>query len=359
MHDPALDTLMLALELEAVAPGEDHTVAFFRARADRALAQMNCKSLICEQSFAPERDRLVAMGYTVDAEIPVRETFDRVLVMPTRQRQETRAELARAVLATREGGIVVACAANSEGAKTVEADLKALLGPVDTLIKNKCRAIWAPKLADSINQDLLTAWAALDEKREVLDGAFVSRPGVFAWDRVDPASALLIEHMPNTLAGRGADLGCGFGVLSRAALEKAPKIASLDLYEAERRALDLAEENLASWKGKKPLVGIWSDVTKGVDGPYDFIIMNPPFHQSGKADRTDVGQGFIRAASSGLRGGGQLFLVANRHLPYEQTLRETFKVVEMLADEGGYKVIRAIKATGKITGQVLSKTAGK
>ena len=43
-----------------------------------------------------------------------------------------------------------------------------------------------------------------------------SQPGIFAWDRIDPGSALLIEHLPR-LAGRGADLGSGLGVLSRAA----------------------------------------------------------------------------------------------------------------------------------------------
>ena len=347
MRDPALDTLLLALDLEAVAPAPEHQVAFFRARADRALKNLPCARLACQQSFAPERDRLQAMGLEVEAEIAGEGEFDRVLVLPTRQRQETRAELARAVLAAREGAVVLACAANAEGAKTVEADMKALLGSVDTLIKNKCRAIWGEKQAASLNRDLLADWATLDARREVMDGAYLSRPGVFAWDRVDPASALLIAHLPSTLAGRGADLGCGFGVLTRAVFEKAPKVTSMDLYEAEKRALDLAEDNLLAWKGQKAMTGIWSDVTRGIEGPYDFVVMNPPFHQGGKADRTDVGQGFIRAAASGLRGGGQLFLVANRHLPYEHTLKETFRHVEMLADEGGYKVIRAVKATGK------------
>ncbi|MDN3718595.1 methyltransferase [Roseibium salinum] len=94
------------------------------------------------------------------------------------------------------------------------------------------------------------------------------------------------------------------------------------------------------------MTGIWSDVTKGIEGPYDFIVSNPPFHQAGKADRTDVGQGFIRAAAAGLRSGGDFYMVANRHLPYEQTLTEVFAHVVQLADEGGYKVIKAVKAKG-------------
>ncbi len=44
---------------------------------------------------------------------------------------------------------------------------------------------------------------------------FLSRPGVFAWDRIDPASALLAEHLPADLAGRAADLGAGYGFVAR------------------------------------------------------------------------------------------------------------------------------------------------
>ena len=44
-----------------------------------------------------------------------------------------------------------------------------------------------------------------------------SQPGVFAWDRVDPGTALLAQVLPS-LKGAGADLGCGFGALSLVAL---------------------------------------------------------------------------------------------------------------------------------------------
>ena len=44
-----------------------------------------------------------------------------------------------------------------------------------------------------------------------------------------------------------------------------------------------------------------------------------------------------------LRNGGQLWLVANRHLPYEAALEQKFRSVAPIAAEGGYKVIEAIK----------------
>ena len=41
-----------------------------------------------------------------------------------------------------------------------------------------------------------------------------SQPGVFAWDRIDPGSALLAEHLP-AMKGEGVDLGAGSGELRR------------------------------------------------------------------------------------------------------------------------------------------------
>jgi 16S rRNA (guanine1207-N2)-methyltransferase len=345
MSDPALDTLMLPIETGAVDLPDGARVLFLRARAGRALAALDPYDVVCEQSFAPDRDRLLKVGLTVEAETELT-GFDAVLVLPGRQRQEARAQLARAVSKAREGGVVVACAPNTEGAKTLEHDLAELLGGADKMTKHKCRVVWQAVLSETVDGERLADWLALDAPRAVLDGTWISRPGLFAWDRIDPASRLLAEHLPDSLKGRGADLGAGFGFLARAVLEKAPGVAAMDLYEAEKRALDLAERNLSAFKGKRQMNGIWADVTRGIEGPYDFIVSNPPFHQAGRADRADVGQGFIRAAAAGLRPGGAFYMVANRHLPYEHTLGEVFAEVTPLADEGGYKVIRAVKGKG-------------
>ncbi|WP_421982053.1 class I SAM-dependent methyltransferase [Roseibium sp.] len=345
MSDPALETLMLPLETEAVDLDRSASVLFLRARAGLALASLKDLNLTCVQSFAPDRDALEKSGFKVAAEASHGQ-FDAVLVLPVRQRQEARAQLAEAVSRAKAGGLVIACAPNTEGAKTVEKDLSDLMGEVDKLTKNKCRAVWGQIHEDRVDTALLRQWRELDAPRKVLDGAYLSRPGLFAWDRIDPASSLLSGLLPETLKGRGADLGAGFGYLARTVLEKAPKVTSIDLYEAEKRALDLAEDNLSAFKGKRAMNGVWCDVTKGIEGPYDFIVSNPPFHQTGKADRADVGQGFIKAAAAGLRPGGEFYMVANRHLPYERTLSAVFADVTQLADEGGYKVIRAVKAKG-------------
>jgi 16S rRNA (guanine1207-N2)-methyltransferase len=167
---------------------------------------------------------------------------------------------------------------------------------------------------------------------------------LFAWDRIDTASALLASNLPADLHGHGADLGAGYGYLSAEVLARCAQVTSIDLYEAESRALELAKENLRCTPSGKTVDFFWHDVATGLPHHYDFIISNPPFHHQGRADLPELGRAFIAAAAAALNSGGRLLLVANRHLPYESALREGFANVRVLADEQGFKVIEAIKA---------------
>gem|GEM_PF-6787894 len=76
------------------------------------------------------------------------------------------------------------------------------------------------------------------------------------------------------------------------------------------------------------------------DTSADVVVTNPPFHK-GRAATPELGQGFIRAAARVLKPKGALWLVANRHLPYEKTLDEAFASQEVVAQNAGFKVIRA------------------
>lgn len=346
--DPALETLFLPFMSGALAWPDSGGVLFLRARDGWPLHQRAWPGLVSEQSFKPDADLLARAGIaTAPADDPTR--YARVLLLPPRQRDESRALMARALASLAPGGQVVACVANNEGARSAEDDLCRIAGEVSTLTKHKCRVFWtAPRsdAADSAQGDpaLAAQWLASDAVRAIADGRFVSRPGVFAWDRIDPASALLAAHLPDDLCGRAADLGAGFGYLSVELLGRCPGIATLDLYEAEARALDLARRNLAPFQSRVALGFHWHDVTAGLAHDYDVIVCNPPFHTQHRADRPDIGRRFIAVAAQALKPGGRLWLVANRHLPYEAVLTESFGSVRTVAQQQGFKIIEAIKA---------------
>ena len=164
-----------------------------------------------------------------------------------------------------------------------------------------------------------------------------SQPGIFAWDRIDPGSALLAQHLPPR-KGAGADLGSGFGALSLVAL-RSPTVTSLRLVDIDRRAVAAAQKNVEDPRASFE----WADVrTLPTAGELNFIVSNPPFHDGGAEDRR-LGQAFVRKAAELLKRGGVAWIVANRHLPYEAELDAAFKRVRLVAEAGGYKLFEAVK----------------
>jgi 16S rRNA (guanine1207-N2)-methyltransferase len=165
-----------------------------------------------------------------------------------------------------------------------------------------------------------------------------TQPGVFSWDRIDPGTSLLLDHLAG-LAGCGADLGCGLGLLALRALES-PAVSALTCIDSDRRAVDAAMRNIADRRARFLHADLRAPVAD-LEG-LDFVVMNPPFHAGGQEDR-GLGLGFISAAAAVLRPGGVCRMVANIALPYEGRLRTLFSDVRMLAQGGGYKVYEAIR----------------
>lgn len=340
--DAALDALFVPFETGALALPASGRVLFLRARDGYRLREMARTGWVCEQSFRPFAEALERSGLHL-AEQGSTERFPLVLLLPARQRDEARALFAQAVSRVAPGGVVLAAVPNAEGAKSAEGDLARLAGPVQQLAKHKCRVFWASPSDDRVDGPLLASWLALDAPRRN-EAGYVSRPGLFAWDRVDAASALLADHLPADFAGAVADLGGGYGYLSTQVIRRCPAVTAIDVYEAEARALEPARLNIEEAQresGRHIETTLhWHDVTQGLPRRYDAIISNPPFHQ-GREDLPALGRAFIQAAADALRPHGRLWLVANRHLPYEATLAARFENVRTVTVQEGFKVIEA------------------
>ncbi len=307
------------------APGLPETgrIVVLNAPADFDAGPLDPARLVLEQGFRPSHDALGARGFAVTE--AANGDFAAALVFLPRARDLARALVARAARLT-GGGLVLVDGQKTDGIVAMAKAVRDRVEIAGSLSMAHGKLIW-------FSGGDFSDWQA--RPRHLPDG-FVTRPGVFSADGADPGSQALAAVLPENLAGQGADLGAGWGWLSRAILAR-PGVTRLDLVEADATALACARENIVDPRARFH----WADATRWrPDQPLDFVITNPPFHTSRTGD-PELGRAFIRAAAAILAPKGQLWLVANRHLPYEATLAQAFRRVEELAGPRGFKLFHA------------------
>lgn len=349
MH--ALTALFYALETQTEIPvASAQRILFLRAQAHPGLDALKDR-LTCEQTWKPHAAGLEVQGirHTRDAE----GQYDLILLLPDRQRESIMSDFARAHELLAEGGTLVTALHNDWGAKRMEQQLAEVTGEVRTLSKNHSRVFWTTQTSPW-KADILAQWKTNGAMQRILDGRFWSQPGLFNWDSIDEGSALLTQHLPHTLSGTVADLGSSWGYLSDHILRHCPNLRSLDMYEADARALECARRNTGLIPVPvRPRI-LWKDVTQGVGNAcYDNIVMNPPFHD-GREANSMLGLKFITSAAQALRTTGDLWLVANKHLPYENIMKEAFEHQRTVAETRSFKILHGTHPT-LVTRQVRRK----
>lgn len=243
--------------------------------------------------------------------------------------------LSQALKLTRPGGQVIVDGSKTDGVDTIYKTLRKLFDPIEAFSKAHGRLI---SFRCPENLPDIAHWQ--DPARNA--GAFQTHVGNFSADKIDRGSQMLAQHL-GKVSGKVADLGAGWGYLSSQIMSN-PKLSSVTLFENDAYALDCARLNIPDPRAQFH----WADATHlpSFTRQFDTVIMNPPFHTDRKA-RPTLGQDFIRSARSVLQPKGNVWLVANTHLPYEQSLDEAFEKVEFVASENGFKILHAKRPKSK------------
>ncbi|WP_084863366.1 class I SAM-dependent methyltransferase [Salibaculum halophilum] len=310
----------LTLALDSAAPVlPAGRVRVLRPPAAYDLTALDRARVEIDHGFKPDHDAWSARGYAAAGDGPV----PTVVVVVPRSKALARRLVSRARQEATD--IVIVDGARTDGVDSLYKACRGWAPVAGSLSKAHGRLFW-------FSPEGTPDWAAPDQRVE----GFRTQPGVFSEGKVDPGSRLLAGALP-PLSGRVADLGAGWGYLSAAVLDH-PGVTHLDMIEAEALALDCLTENIADPRAH----ALWADATRfSTEARYDAVVMNPPFH-SGRKGVPEIGQAFLATAARLLKPAGHLYLVANRHLPYEARLRELFAQVQ---DVGGDQAFKLISAT--------------
>ncbi|MEX2130843.1 MAG: methyltransferase [Pseudohongiellaceae bacterium] len=173
---------------------------------------------------------------------------------------------------------------------------------------------------------------------------FLSKPGIFGWNKVDKGSLLLVEQLRKLLSDRDTiqipsgpavlDLGCGYGYLL---------LATADLPFASRTATDnnaaticAAEANFARYELAVNV--LLDDCGKNLQERFDLILCNPPFHLGFAANR-ELTENFLRQIQRLLSDQGVALLVVNQFIPLETLAAEFFDGVDLISSTASFKVV--------------------
>lgn len=316
--------LRMALETGGLELPETGRLSVLYPRADMDLSDLPKDRVQIVQPVKPDHDHFARMGYEC---LP--ENGDPVAgVLVCLPRAKVLAHLALHQACQRTGGMVIVDGPKTDGIDSLLKDCRKRVAILGTISKAHGKIFWF--LSDP---EAFSDWQAGPQR---VEGGLVTAPGAFSADGPDPASRALIAALPSNLKGRVVDLGAGWGFLS-AFLKRMPGIETLDLVEADYTALACARANVPDPRARFH----WADATSWTpSAQVDAVVMNPPFHV-GRAADPSLGRAFIQTAARILSPTGSLWMVANRHLPYESTLETGFAKVEEIGGDSRFKCLHA------------------
>ncbi len=264
--------------------------------------------------------------------------FELAAIRLPKAKDEMEMALHAAASVVRPGGRIWLYGAKDEGIRSAARRVEPLLGRVATLaVGGHARLLEArrPEVVPDL-RDALRDWRGVFELDTPWGRArWVSYPGAFAHGRLDAGTALLLRNLPPLRDdARVLDYGAGTGILAAGVLHASPA-SEVVLLEPDAVAAEAARENVPA--GTVVVGAGWADAPAG---RFDAIVSNPPYHQGKRETLAEV-EALVAGSRAALAGRGVLRFVVQRRLPVEALLASDFRRVEVVADEGPYRVWEA------------------
>lgn len=169
-----------------------------------------------------------------------------------------------------------------------------------------------------------------------------SKPGVFAWDRFDAGSQMLLTYLPEFLApvdiGKQSalDLGCGNGLLAIALLQAG--CGDVTATDNNAAAIRACEFNLQQNGFEDRARAIAGNCGNTLQQAFDLVVCNPPFHQGFDVEQ-DLTTRFLQTTRRLLKPEGRALFVVNAFIPLERKAHPLFSDIDTVADNRQFKLV--------------------
>ena len=163
---------------------------------------------------------------------------------------------------------------------------------------------------------------------------------MFSPKEIDKGSKKLTSAFNTKLFGEVADLGAGWGYLSKEALKLNDKITKLTLFESNYSAYLASKKNIDDERAKFRWASL--DDIKNLKARFNHVICNPPFH-SGRFKDMDLLKSFIFHSTRLITDHGSVWMVFVSGVYLENELRNYFDDIKILYKDNHYFVCQLLK----------------
>jgi len=318
-----------------------NSAVFLRAEHHPELLKLLPNDSHLEQTFYPAT-RSLRSDRELIIENQLHSEIDLSLVLGTKNKLENLCNFARAYTFTKTDGNILFSLENQLGGDGFFKQLKKIIPEIQSEGLRRSRVVHLKK-SDRLTESTLKEWLELEWTTVKEQPELIAHCSSFSATKVDPGSKLLLDSLPEPLSGRGADFGAGYGFLSYELLKKSTTIEAIYLIDTELYSLNAAKKNLQSFTNRVELNYLWHDLSETPQiSNLDWIISNPPFHDTIK-QQPELLNRFFDSALASLKIGGRFYFVAPTHLKISNRLPSKFGNYQRLAQHGMYEVVQVEK----------------
>jgi len=149
----------------------------------------------------------------------------------------------------------------------------------------------------------------------------MTRPGVFAHRRIDPAARHLLNAVDVAADTRVVDIGCGSGCVAMGLAARDPSV-HVHAFDAAARAVECTRWGAVTNSLANLSVALECEGNVPDPGTYDLALANPPYYADFR-----IAELFVEAARRALAPGGTLLIVTKQPTWYVETLPNSWSDV--------------------------------
>lgn len=273
-------------------------------------------------------------------------SYDLVLIRIPKSSALLEDQLCRLRAHLHSNTVIVAAAMIKHLPRSAFGSFEKIIGPLTTsLARKKARLIFA-----TLDESLPTRSSPYPDSYsdQELGLTMLCHANVFSRQHLDHGARFFLNHFDELPAvDTVVDLGCGNGVLG-IVYQQQHRAADVRFVDESFMAIASAESNYqhafgsATGSAGNAVFDAADGLSNVADNAVDLVLCNPPFHQQYVVGG-QVAAGMFRDAKRCLQRGGELWVVANRHLAYQQLISRMFGNCRQVAVNKKFSILRAIK----------------